>query len=127
MSSSSTGSYAYQRQRGTLEVLIMQEVRLSSRTTKLVISITAKEPFSNWVIDVVGPMPTTKNNAHAKKYIIATVYYVTQWKIAHAVVQSTGNDIQQFVGKEILSKFGALKQLITDGDPKLVTNATKAT
>lgn len=92
---------------------------------KTVIPITAKEPFSTWVIDVVGPMPTAKNDDHCKNYIITAVKYVTRWTVAQAFVHHTGNDIRRFIGKEILSKFGAPKLLITNGGPELVANATK--
>ena len=92
---------------------------------KSVIPVTVKEPFSTWAIDVVGPMPTPKNNTHCKKYIITAVEYVTRWTVAQAVVNHTGKDIRRFIGKEIVSKFGAPKLLITDGGPKLVANATK--
>ena len=70
-------------------------------------------------------MPTPKNNTHCKKYIITAVKYVTRWTVAQAVVNHTGKDIRRFIGKEIVSKFGAPKLLITDGGPKLVANATK--
>lgn len=49
---------------------------------KSIIPITVKEPFSTWSIDVVGPMPTAKNDVHAKNYIVTSLYSVTQWIVA---------------------------------------------
>ena len=68
-------------------------------------------------------MPQTSNG---KKYIITAIDYATQWPVAQAVKNHTGNDIRRFIGREIIAKFGQPELLITDGGRELVANQTNA-
>lgn len=81
------------------------------------------KPFKLWVLDIVGPIPKASND---KKYIITAINYATRWPIAQAVKNHTGNDIQHFIGREIIAKFGQPELLITDEGRKLVANKTNA-
>lgn len=62
---------------------------------------------------------------YTPKNIITALEYVKRWNLAQTVVKHTGNNVWRFTGKEIDSKFGVPKLLITGSGPKLVTNATK--
>lgn len=73
----------------------------------------------------MSPISTVNDDVRVKKFIIAAVEYVTQWTVAQVLVYHTGNNIGSFVGKEIVTKLGAQKLLITDGGPELVVNTTK--
>ena len=61
-----------------------------------------------------------------KKYIVTAIDYATRWPVAQATKEHKGNNIQRFIGKEIIAKFGPPKMLITDGGPELAADATRA-
>lgn len=58
-------------------------------------------------------MPTAGNNTHEKKYIFASVKYVTKWTVAQVVIHYIGSDIKRFARKEIVNMFREPKLLIT--------------
>ncbi|KAJ9063017.1 hypothetical protein DSO57_1039602 [Entomophthora muscae] len=72
-------------------------------------------------LDIVGPMPGKHNK---KKYIITAINFATHWPVAQAVKAHTGNGIQCFIGKGIISKFGNPELLITNRGKELTSDDT---
>ncbi|KAE8888166.1 hypothetical protein PF005_g23800 [Phytophthora fragariae] len=69
-----------------------------------------------WALDVAGPLPTTDGG---ERYVIAAVEFVTRYVVAIAVKQHTADNVAAFLMKNVVLKFGAFRELLTDGAPEL--------
>ena len=69
---------------------------------KSVIPLSNGEPYKQWAIDVIGPMP---NNPQHKRFIITAIDYCTRWPVARATKVHDDKAIQNFIETEIISKF----------------------
>ncbi|KAI5312418.1 hypothetical protein L3X38_041591 [Prunus dulcis] len=68
-------------------------------------------PFMQWAIDLVGPLPP----APAKKemMIVATDYF-TKWIEAEALSSTKEADVERFIWRNIICRFGCPQSLVTD-------------
>ena len=57
---------------------------------KSVAPLSDEEPYKQWAIDVIGPMPSNKLN---RKYIITAVDLCTRWPVAQSVKHHDCNTI----------------------------------
>ena len=72
------------------------------------------EPFDKWALDFVGPItPSSKQKA----YILVFINYMTKWVEIVALVKSNDQAVIDFMYKEIFTRFGVPKEIITDGGP----------
>ena len=69
------------------------------------------EVFYCWGIDFVGPLPSSYGN----KYILVVIDYVSKWVEAVATPKNDAKTVVKFLKKNIFSRFGVLKVLISDG------------
>jgi len=69
------------------------------------------EPFSKIGIDIVGPLPITKQG---NKYIIVATDYFTKWPEAEAISEATGKHIAKFIYQVIICRHGCSKQILSD-------------
>ena len=67
--------------------------------------------FDVWGIDFMGPFPSSLGNL----YIILVVDYVSKWVEATACPKNDANTIVGFLQRNILSRFGAPRIIISDG------------
>ena len=67
--------------------------------------------FDVWGIDFMGPFPPSFGNL----YILLAVDYVSKWVEAIACPWNDANTIVSFLQKNILSKFGTPRTIISDG------------
>ncbi|KAI5347927.1 hypothetical protein L3X38_000814 [Prunus dulcis] len=67
-------------------------------------------PFMQWAIDLVGPLPP----APAKKemMIVATDYF-TKWIEAKALSSTKEADVERFIWRNIICRFGCPQSLVT--------------
>jgi hypothetical protein len=69
------------------------------------------EPFEKWALDFVGPInPPSKQN----RYILVCTDYVTKWVEAIALTSATENSVVQFLFKDIFTRFGVPREIVTD-------------
>ncbi|VFQ94432.1 unnamed protein product [Cuscuta campestris] len=68
-------------------------------------------PFSRWGIDIVGALPKGAGQA---RWIVVAIDYFTKWVEAEPLAGITGRQMIDFVGTNILCRFGVLKQIISD-------------
>ncbi|VFQ90188.1 unnamed protein product [Cuscuta campestris] len=68
-------------------------------------------PFSRWGIDIVGALP--KGIGHAR-WIVVAIDYFTKWVEGEPLAGITGKQMIDFVGTNILCRFGVPKQIISD-------------
>ena len=69
------------------------------------------QPFDVWGIDFMGPFPASFENL----YILLAVDYVSKWVEATACPKNDANTVVGFLQRNILSKFGAPRTIISDG------------
>ncbi|GMF46599.1 unnamed protein product [Phytophthora fragariaefolia] len=75
-----------------------------------------EDTYARWVLDVAGSLPTTDGG---ERYVIAAVEYVTRYAVATAVKQHTAENVAAFLMKNVVLRFGAFRELLTDGAPEL--------
>ena len=69
------------------------------------------EVFDCWGIDFVGPLPSS----HSNLYILVAVDYVSKWVEAIACQKADSQTVVRFLKKNIFSRFGSPRVLISDG------------
>jgi len=69
------------------------------------------EPFDLWGIDFMGPFI----KSDGKQFILVAVDYFTRWVEAEACVQADGKTVEKFVKKNIFSRFGCPRAIVSDG------------
>ena len=67
--------------------------------------------FDVWGIDFMGPFPTSFGNT----YILLVVDYVSKWVEATACPKNDDNTVVGFLQRNILSRFGTPRTIISDG------------
>ena len=67
--------------------------------------------FDVWGIDFMGPFPSSFGNI----YILLVVDYVSKWVEAIACPKNDTNTVVGFLQRNILSRFGAPRTIISDG------------
>ena len=65
-------------------------------------TITSPWPFTQWGIDIFGPLPRGKGQV---KFLLVTIDYFTKWVEAEALSTITKAKIQSFVWKNIICRF----------------------
>ncbi|KAG6620421.1 Gag-pol fusion protein [Phytophthora cinnamomi] len=61
---------------------------------------------------VAGHLPTTSGG---ERYVIAAVEYVTRYAVAMTVKRHTAENVAAFLMKNVVLKFGAFREILTDG------------
>ena len=74
-------------------------------------AITSLWPFSQWGIDIVGPLPQGKGQV---KFLLVAIDYFTKWVEAEALSTITEVRVQSFVWKNIICRFGIPLTIISD-------------
>ena len=67
--------------------------------------------FDIWGIDLMGPFQPSVGNL----YILLTVDYVSKWVEAAACSKNDADTVMGFLQRNILSRFGTPKTIISDG------------
>jgi transposase InsO family protein len=73
--------------------------------------LTSPWPFAQWGLDIVGPFPLA---SESRKYLLVATDYFTKWVEAEALKHITQNDVRQFIWKNIVTRFGVPRALISD-------------
>ncbi|XP_028068603.1 uncharacterized protein LOC114271192 [Camellia sinensis] len=68
-------------------------------------------PFALWGLDIVGPLPAAPGNC---KFFVAATDYFTKWVEAKPLVTIKEKDVKKFVWKNVITRFGIPKALISD-------------
>ena len=74
-------------------------------------TITSPCPFSQWGIDIVGPLPLGKGQV---KFLSVAIDYFTKWVEAEALATITEAKIRNFIWKNIICRFGILMTIISN-------------
>ncbi|KAL4383654.1 hypothetical protein GQ457_15G018670 [Hibiscus cannabinus] len=96
---------------------------ISRRNEMTLQNILEVELFDVWGIDFMGPFPSS----HGDLYILSAVDYVIMWVEAIATPKNDAKTVMKFLHKNIFTRFGVLRALISDEgshfDNKLTTKA----
>ena len=84
---------------------------ISSRNEMPLRGIMVVQIFDVWGIDFMGPFPPSFGNL----YILLAVDYVSKWVEAIACPRNDANTVVSFLQKNILSRFGTPRTIISDG------------
>ncbi|KAL5550248.1 hypothetical protein UlMin_000424 [Ulmus minor] len=74
--------------------------------------------FDVWGIDFMGPFPSS----HSNKYILVGVDYVSKWVEAVALPTNDAMVVINFLKKNIFSRFGTPRAIISDGGKHFCNN-----
>ena len=77
-------------------------------------------PFSQWGIDIVGPLPTAL--AQKKLLLVATDYF-SKWIEAESFASIKDKDVTQFIWKNIVYRFGIPRSIVLDNGPQFDSRA----
>ena len=75
--------------------------------------------FSRWHLDFVGELPTT---IQGNRWLLVAVDYATNWTIARAVPDATGEAIANFIYEEIVLPFSCPAEICTDRGANFMSN-----
>ena len=68
-------------------------------------------PFAQWGIDLVGPLPTGKGQV---RFAVIAVDYFTIWAESEALATITEKQMEKFVLRNIICRFGIPRVLVSD-------------
>ncbi|XXG78142.1 hypothetical protein AAC387_Pa08g2147 [Persea americana] len=80
-------------------------------------------PFAQWGLDIVGPLHRTPGN---KRWLIVATDYFTKWVEAEPLSSITELDTKSFVWKNIITRFGIPRTLISDNGTQFDSNFFKS-
>nr|GEW96893.1 hypothetical protein [Tanacetum cinerariifolium] len=83
---------------------------------------TSPWPFYQWGLDILVPLPEGPGKL---KFIIVAIYYFTKWMEAKPLAKTTDKEVQKFVWKNIVCRFGLLKVIVTGNETQLVNDPFK--
>ncbi|KAE9050220.1 hypothetical protein PR001_g2601 [Phytophthora rubi] len=79
-------------------------------------SIHGGEVGDRWALDVAGPFPVSDGG---ERYVVAALEYVTRYAVVRCVTRHTAENVATFIMEDVVLRFGAFRELLTDGAPEL--------
>ncbi|XP_013601115.1 PREDICTED: uncharacterized protein LOC106308502 [Brassica oleracea var. oleracea] len=89
--------------------------------TELLHTLTVPYPFMRWGMDMIGPMPSSRQ----KRFILVLTDYFTKWVEAEAYASITDKEVQKFVWKNIIFLHGLPYEIITDNGSQFISHNFK--
>ena len=88
-----------------------QFTNLSKILVEELTPITSPWPFTQWGIDIVEPLPTGKKQM---KFLLVAIDFFIKWVEAEPLARITEKNVQNFVWKYIIYRFGVPKVIISN-------------
>ncbi|XP_010496968.1 PREDICTED: uncharacterized protein LOC104773993 [Camelina sativa] len=85
-------------------------------------TISSPWPFMKWGMDIVGKLPTAPAQ---KVFLLAVTDYFTKWVEAEAFSQVRAQEVNSFIWKNVICKFGVPHEIVTDNRPQFACNKFK--
>ena len=85
--------------------------------------LSSQWPFAQWGLDIVGPLHRTPGN---KRWLIVATDYFTKWVEAEPLSSITELDTKNFVWKNIITRFGIPRTLVSDNGTQFDSNFFKS-
>jgi hypothetical protein len=83
----------------------------SARESTFSEPISIGEPFDMLGVDIMGPLPTTKNG---HKYIVVFTEYLTKWVEAFPIVDADSVTVAKLLVEQVICRYGAPRKLLSD-------------
>jgi hypothetical protein len=74
-------------------------------------AISSPWPFSQWGVDIVGPLPRGKGGV---RFAVVVVDYFTKWAEVEPLANITTKTIQRFLWKSVVCCYGVPYAFVTD-------------
>ncbi|XP_057250719.1 uncharacterized protein LOC125497729 [Beta vulgaris subsp. vulgaris] len=74
-------------------------------------TIQAVLPFDKWGMDLLGPFPPASGQ---RKFLIVAIDYFTKWTEAEPLASITDKQVQLFIWRNIITRFGIPRALVSD-------------
>jgi hypothetical protein len=84
---------------------------IAKQPPKELSSVSSPWPFSQWGVDIVGPLPRGKGGV---RFAVVAVDYFTKWVEVEPLVNITAKSIERFLWKNIVCRYGVSHAFITD-------------
>ena len=94
---------------------------ISRRKELPLYTIKVIELFDVWRIDFMCPFVSS----HGMKYILVAVDYVSKWVENITLAKNEGKSVTAFLKKNIFSRFGTPRDIISDGGSKFYNKLFK--
>ena len=78
---------------------------------EVLVPMTAPWPFAQWGLDIMGPFPIGRRQL---KFLVVAIDYFTKWVEAEPLTTITERNIQNFVWKTVVYRFGIPRVLVSD-------------
>ena len=85
--------------------------RGKNKRTEPLHPIKVGQPFDRVGMDIVGPLPKTKNG---NLYIVVATEYLTKWPEARAIPDAKASSVISFFYEDIICRHGCPKEILTD-------------
>ena len=79
-------------------------------------------PFAKWGMDILGPFPPASGQ---RKFVLVAVDYFTKWVEAAPLKSITTSDVQGFIWKNLITRFGVPLSIVFDNGPQFETPRLK--
>ena len=76
-------------------------------------------PFMKWGMDIVGKLPVAPGQ---RVYMLALTDYFSKWIEAEAFARIRDREVQSFVWKNIICRFGLPKEIVTDNGSQFISH-----
>lgn len=85
--------------------------------------VTSPWPFAHWGLDLVGVLPTAPGGF---RHLVTATDYFTKWVEAEPLITISSEDIERFLWRNIISRFGVPYAIISDNDTQFVAEGVNA-
>ncbi|XP_056690478.1 uncharacterized protein [Spinacia oleracea] len=86
-------------------------------------AIIATLPFDQWGMDLLGPFLAATGQ---RKFLLVAIDYFTKWIEAEPLASITDKQIQKFIWRNIITRFGVPRALISDNERQFNSKPTVA-
>ncbi|XP_010451602.1 PREDICTED: uncharacterized protein LOC104733747 [Camelina sativa] len=87
--------------------------------TELLSSVSAPYPFMRWSMDIIGPL---HRGLGGVQYVLVLTDYFSKWVEAVAYAKVRSEEVQQFVLKSIIYRYGVPHEIVTDHGPQFISS-----
>ncbi|XP_057545841.1 uncharacterized protein LOC130824839 [Amaranthus tricolor] len=95
--------------------------KIGRKPSNYLTAIQAVLPFDKWGMDLLGPFPPAKGQ---RKFIIVAIDYFTKYVEAEALSSITDKQVCQFIWRNIITRYGIPRVIITDNGRQFVSKNT---
>ncbi len=94
-----------------------RHAKIQRTPSELVTSADYPWPFAVWGIDLIGPLPTAPGGV---KFCVVAVDYFSKWVEAEPLTTISAKEVQKFVWKNIVCRFGIPRVLVADNGSQFI-------